>query len=134
MRISVSQALAKARWWVLGAWVLLAAGLVLFMPQPDPLANELRVLLPEDAPTLAAMHALQRHFGATSGLSQAAIVIERQQPYTKATMPSSPSSYHLTVPDLEALETLVTHLFPQRRAPAKRLDKWLLRRIAAQAP
>ncbi len=102
---------------MLGAWVLLAAGLVLFMPQPDPLANELRVLLPEDAPTLAAMHALQRHFGATSGLSQAAIVIERQQPYTKATMPSSPSSYHLTVPDLEALETLVTHL-RQRGVPS----------------
>ena len=83
----------------------MAAAFVVLVPKPDPMANELQVFLPEGAPTLQAMRALQRHFGPGAGLSRAAIIIERQQPSTLPSGPSAPDK--LAEPDLIALEELV---------------------------
>jgi RND superfamily putative drug exporter len=72
-----SDAIPKFRWGVLGLWVLLAAGLVVFAPQSDPTRNEVESFLPADAPFRVASTKLAKYFPRQHGLSQAVVFFER---------------------------------------------------------
>lgn len=75
--MNFSDAMPKFRWGVLGLWVVLSAGLIVFTPRGDPGKNEVESFLPADAPFRVASTRLAEYFPRQHGLSQAVVFFER---------------------------------------------------------
>lgn len=75
---ALAEKVVALRWAIVAAWIAAAAALAVFVPAPDPAANELQTFLPQESPSVQASAALARHFPRSAGLSQAVIVIERR--------------------------------------------------------
>ncbi len=65
------------RWWILAAWVALAAALLFLAPPFNAAISEPASLLPSSAPSRQAITELAQSFPDQAGYSQAAIVIAR---------------------------------------------------------
>lgn len=75
---ALAEKVVALRWAIVAAWIAAAAALAVFVPAPDPAANELQTFLPQESPSVQASAALARHFPRSAGLSRAVIVIERR--------------------------------------------------------
>ena len=107
----MGEKIVRFRWWVLLAWAVATAALILWTPPADPTANELVTFLPEDAPSVRASVALSKHFPKSAGLSQAVIVFERTGPTSApATAPASAPKVRLSQADVGAVNDIAKRL------------------------
>ena len=83
--------------WILGAWLVLAAGMSFLVPSADPATSESVTYLPLDAPSRQAVEEISKRFPALAGLSEAVLVFERK-------------NADLTPQDLAAVESIAQRI------------------------
>lgn len=75
---AIGSPLLKRRLVVVAAWIALAVALGIWVPSPNPRANQPASFLPADAPYSRAIAAMRESFPADSGLSEAVVVFARR--------------------------------------------------------
>jgi len=130
--MTIGSRVYRFRWAVLAGWLVVAGALAGFVPGLDPGANEPDSFLPADCAYTRAVRAVAESFPASSGLSEAVVVFERESaPLTAGDFRAieavadrirRPSPPEVTAADLEGVRVRTPRSIPLPVNPLRSAD------------